>query len=72
MLDPVLGQFGQLVGGNSTLDYRLVIANLLIWICSPLDFQASEILEHLDENGYQPLVLFNQKQTLIVEIHDQS
>lgn len=68
MLDPVLGQF-VLVGGTALslqIGHRKSVD---LDMFTSLDFQASEILEHLDENGYQPLVLFNQKQTLIVEIH---
>jgi hypothetical protein len=68
MLDPLLGQF-VLVGGTALslqIGHRKSVD---LDMFTSLDFQASEILEHLDENGYQPLVLFNQKQTLIVEIH---
>jgi hypothetical protein len=65
MLDPLLGQF-VLVGGTALslqIGHRKSVD---LDMFTSLDFQASEILEHLDENGYQPLVLFNQKQTLIL------
>jgi predicted nucleotidyltransferase component of viral defense system len=67
MRDEVLRPFS-LVGGTALslqIGHRKSVD---LDLFSPNDFQALDILHHLVEEGYEPNVLFSQKQTLIAEI----
>lgn len=67
MADTTLNQFN-LVGGTALslqIGHRKSID---LDLFSHTDFEATQILQHLIEEGYQPNVRHNFKQTLIVEI----
>jgi hypothetical protein len=67
MADEALQQF-TLVGGTALSLQMGRRKSVDLDMFSQTDFEAKVILQHLISEGYEPNVVFSQKQTLIVEI----